>query len=101
MPSVAHSSKKSAAHRDAPVRNVLGGRIRLAREARGWSQADLARELQLYGWDVERSVITKIELRRRCVTDFELMAIAEVLKISLDKLAQGKPPLRPLLAGSR
>jgi transcriptional regulator with XRE-family HTH domain len=76
----------------------LGGKIRLAREARGWSQADLARELQLYGWDEERTVITKIELRRRCVTDIELIAIAEVLRISLDKLAHGRPPIKALLA---
>lgn len=98
VPTVAHPPKKSAAQKDRPTRNALGGRIRQAREARGLSQADLARELQLYGWDVERTVITKIELRRRCVTDFELIAIAEVLKVSLDKLAEGRPPLKKLLA---
>lgn len=97
MPSVAHPPKKPASQKDRPTRNALGGKIRHAREAVGWSQADLARELQLYGWDVERTVITKIELRRRCVADFELIAIAEVLKVSLDQLAEGRPPLKKLL----
>ncbi len=98
---MAPSPKTPATRKTRPIRNALGGKIRLAREAKGWSQGDLARKLQLYGWDVERTVVTKIELRQRCVTDFELIAIAEVLNISLDKLAQGKPPLKPLLATSR
>ena len=43
-----------------------------SRVIRRFSQTDFARELQLAGWDVERSVITKIELRRRCITDYEI-----------------------------
>ena len=72
-----------------PLRNVLAGRLRQAREKLGWSQSDLARELQLRGWDAGRTLITKIELRERCVTDYELVGLAQVLSVRLDDLAQG------------
>ncbi|MDD5349338.1 MAG: helix-turn-helix transcriptional regulator [Chthoniobacteraceae bacterium] len=73
-----------------PVRNVLGPRIRQLRESKGWSQADMARRLQLMGWDVERTVLTKIELRRRCIADYELMAIVQVLEIPLSEFQMPK-----------
>lgn len=80
------------AHRSSgsfPLRNVLAARLRRAREKRGWSQSDLARELQLIGWDAGRTLITKIELRERCVTDFELVVLARVLSVGLDDLTKG------------
>ena len=70
--------------KNPPLRNVVGLEIRRLREARGWSQADLARELQLAGWDVERTVLTKIELRRRCLTDYELLVLAKTLGVTLN-----------------
>jgi transcriptional regulator with XRE-family HTH domain len=70
-------------------RNVLGLRLRAARERVGWSQAELARQLQLRGWDLGRTDITKIELRRRCITDYELLALAEVLRVPLQELTKG------------
>ncbi len=72
-----------------PLRNVLAARLRQAREKRGWSQSDLARELQLIGWDAGRTLITKIELRERCVTDYELIVLARVLSVGLDELTRG------------
>ena len=80
------------AHRSSgpfPLRNVLAARLRRAREKRGWSQSDLARELQLIGWDAGRTLITKIELRERCITDFELIVLARVLSVGLDDLTKG------------
>jgi transcriptional regulator with XRE-family HTH domain len=82
---VAHQAK-----RQAIVRNALGLQIRKLREVKGWSQADFARRLQLAGWDVERSVITKIELRRRCITDYELLLMVKTLGTSLASLAVPK-----------
>lgn len=85
MPEVARKTQSSS-----PIRNIFGLEIRRLREAKGWSQSDLARRLQLAGWDVERTVITKIELRRRCITDYELSFIADVLRVDLEKFAQPK-----------
>ena len=90
---VAHQTKRRAI-----VRNVLGLQIRKLREEKGWSQADFARELQLAGWDVERTVITKIELRRRCITDYELLLMVKTLGAGLGSLALPKESdLRALL----
>lgn len=76
------------AHRKPPnnlqVRNVLGPGVRRARESKGWSQDDLARKLQLAGWDVDRTLIARIELRTRCITDIELLIIAKTLGVKLD-----------------
>ena len=77
-----------------PVRNVVGLEIRRLREAKNWSQADLSRQLQLAGWDVERTVLTKIELRRRCLNDYELLIIAKVLGVSLNDLVPQRLQLK-------
>jgi transcriptional regulator with XRE-family HTH domain len=82
---VAHHTKKKAI-----VRNALGLQIRKLREGRGWSQSDFARKLQLAGWDIERSVVTKIELRRRCITDYELLIMVKTLGSALSALAVPK-----------
>ena len=85
MPKVALKTR-----RRAPVRNALGLQIRKLREEKNWSQSDFARELQLAGWDVERSVITKIELRRRCITDYELLLMLRILAVPLGSLRTPK-----------
>jgi len=93
VPTVADPKKKQSV-----VRNALGLQIRKLREGKGWSQADFARELQLAGWDVERSVITKIELRRRCITDYELLLLLKTLGAGLAALTPPKQgELRALL----
>ena len=85
MPKVALKTRKRAA-----VRNALGLQIRKLREEKNWSQSDFARALQLAGWDVERSVITKIELRRRCITDYELLLMVRTLGVPLSSLRTPK-----------
>ena len=44
-------------------------------------------KLQLFGWDIGRTTWTKIELGQRTLSDCELFAVADVLGVSLDKLA--------------
>ncbi len=46
--------------------------------------------LQRLGWSVDRTLVTKIEARRRCLTDYELFLFARILKISLDELPAPK-----------
>jgi transcriptional regulator with XRE-family HTH domain len=69
-----------------PLRNVVSAEIRRERLAQGISQDELAARLQRYGWDVGRTTITKIELGERCVTDFELVALADVLQITVEAM---------------
>src|SRR5262249_10339565 len=85
VPTVARITRKRA-----PFRNALGLEIRKLREQRNWSQSDFARKLQLAGWDVERSVITKIELRRRCISDYELLLMLGTLGAPLSSLRAPK-----------
>ena len=53
------------------------------------SQEEFAARLQRFGWDVGRTTVTKIELGERCVTDFEMIAISNVLEIGVDALISG------------
>lgn len=62
-------------------RNLCGDRIREARQKRRLSQPDLCKLLQLRGIMVERDVISRMESGSRIVTDFEAVAIAEVLEV--------------------
>lgn len=50
------------------------------------SQRALAERLQLYGMDVDKNAIQRIECGLRFVTDIELLAIAKVFDVTLDSL---------------
>lgn len=71
--------------------NISGSNI--ARIRKGMSptvsQRALADSLQLHGIDVDKNAVQRIECGKRFVTDIELVAIANVLKVSvLDLLAE-------------
>ncbi len=69
-------------------RNVIGERVRLARERAKplITQADLAARLQIEGLRLERVAISKIETGYREVTDVEAIAIAKALGVSISWL---------------
>ena len=50
------------------------------------SQRMFAEQLQLFGMDVDKNAIQRIECGKRFITDIELVAICKVLKITLDDL---------------
>ena len=54
------------------------------------SQRKLADRLQLYGLDVDKNAVQRIESGQRFVTDIELKAIANVLNVSLEILLDDK-----------
>ena len=58
---------------------MKGPRLRALREAAGISQAELARRLQLQGWDLDIMVLNRIELGKRTLTDFEIQKILDIL----------------------
>lgn len=65
-------------------RNIVGARIRQARNA-GKPKVtlkDLSARLETIGVPMDFSSISKIEQGKRAVTDIQLMAFAEVLRIS-------------------
>ena len=69
-------------------RNIIGQRVRLARERTKplVTQADLAARLQIEGLRLERITISKIETGYREVTDVETVAIAKALGVTVNWL---------------
>lgn len=70
--------------------NISGDRIRQARVTQKVTQAVLAARLQIEGVQIERNSISKIESGDRFVADYELKAIAKVLKVGVDWLLGGE-----------
>jgi transcriptional regulator with XRE-family HTH domain len=75
-------------------KNVTGRRIREARIFRNppFSQADLASCLTKRGVHLDQGAISRIENRVRNVSDYELVAIARCLGVSLDRLCGTRSP---------
>ena len=71
-------------------KNLISSRLIELRKQQNLSQRDLARRLQLAGYDMDKNVITRIETNKRYVTDIELWALSEVLGVSYAFLIDGK-----------
>lgn len=73
-------------------RNISGRRIAEARAAAKppLTQDDLSARLAIVGVRLDRAAIAKIENNLRRVLDFELRAIAKVLKVKVDWLLGGE-----------
>jgi transcriptional regulator with XRE-family HTH domain len=56
------------------------------RDRKGWTQEDLSAKLQVFGWDVSRESLAKLETHQRRVPDGELFILAKVLRTSTDLL---------------
>ena len=67
-------------------RNIVGARIEARRKEINMKQKDLLTQLQINGIDLNASGLSKLEGQLRYVTDFELVAIAKVLGVSIDWL---------------
>lgn len=70
-------------------KNLIGKRLKKLREQKGWSQRDLARQLQLVGMDMDKNVITRIETNKRYVTDMELQALQRLFEVTYVYLIDG------------
>lgn len=70
--------------------NLVGPQIRKLRCNRGWSQAKLAIQLQLKGFDIGREGIAQMEGQTHCIKDKDLPYFARALNVGLLDLF---PPL--------
>lgn len=70
----------------AGKKNVCGEKVRESRQKKKLSQADLAARLQINGIMIERDSISRIEIGTRFVADYELMALSDILGVSVDWL---------------
>ena len=70
----------------ASSQNIVGPKIRRLRSQKGWTQEDLAARCTVRGLDLSRGTLSKIEAQLRCVTDQELVVIADALGVPLQGL---------------
>lgn len=66
--------------------NIIGNKLKIARESANISQDKLSNQLSLLGITLYQSDIFKIEHNQKTVRDFELWGICSVLKIKAEDL---------------
>lgn len=66
--------------------NVIGSKIQLYRKAFPLSRQELSDKLILLGIDIPEKAIYHLEKGTRTIVDFEICAIAKVLKIPVQNL---------------
>lgn len=67
-------------------KNLIGKRVEQLRKENNMQQMDLLAQLQINGVDISASGLSKLEGQIRAVTDFELLALADIFDISIDNL---------------
>ncbi len=72
--------------------NLCGENVYLIRKNKQpkMSQRMLAEKLQLYGMDVDKNAVQRIECGKRFVTDIELIALSHALRVSVSELLNDK-----------
>lgn len=71
-------------------RNIVGPRVASLRQQNGLTQTDLMRLLNGQGIQITRTAVTKLETGFRCVRDYELVALAKILKTTPQYLLTGR-----------
>ncbi|MBQ7446871.1 MAG: helix-turn-helix transcriptional regulator [Eubacterium sp.] len=67
-------------------KNLIGPAVKKLRVSRKMTQVALAEQMQLRGVEIGPLVILRIEKGLRFVTDYEVRALADVFRVSLDDL---------------
>ena len=78
--------EKGARIVDYQAQNLVGKKVKKYRIEREMSQQELSERLETYAIYVCRGSISRIEGRRRTVTDYELKALAAALEVSIEDL---------------
>ena len=73
--------------------NITGERLTVLRHQKGISQRQVARMMQLAGFDVDHHFIRRIENGERFVTDIELVALSRVLSVQISDLVDDTIPI--------
>lgn len=67
-------------------RNIIGDNVRRLRKKQKLTQEELTAKLQTVGLDIDRPMLTRIELKQREVYDYEVLGIANALNIPIEEL---------------
>lgn len=65
---------------------MVGARVTAIRNSIGMKQKELLAQLQVHGIDMNATGLSKLEGQVRHVTDIELVALADILNVSLETL---------------
>lgn len=68
--------------------NITGKNIKNIRKKSKITQEDLCARMQVLGYQISRSDISKLENGKRYISDFEVEGVAQVLKVSILDLYQ-------------
>ncbi|WP_129723499.1 helix-turn-helix domain-containing protein [Xylanivirga thermophila] len=71
---------------DSEERNIAGSRVKIARLKNNMTQQELSVKLETLAVYVDRASISKLEQKKRIITDIELVALSQVLKVSVNWL---------------
>ncbi len=71
---------------DSEERNIAGSRVKIARLKNNLTQQELAAKLETLAVYIDRASISKIEQHKRIITDIELLALSQVLNVSVNWL---------------
>ena len=66
--------------------NIVGSNVREYRLKLNMSQKELSEKLEIYGIWICRGSLSRLENKQRIVTDYELKALAEILKVQIKDL---------------
>lgn len=72
--------------RNCEVYNIIGSNVKKYRMKCKMSQKEISEKLETYGIVICRGSLCRLENRQRTVTDYELKALAEILKVSISDL---------------
>ena len=77
---------------DSTSLNLVGGRVKAARlrSSPVLTQVQLSARLKKLGFPIDRASISKIETGTRCVPDYEVVALAKALSVSVGWLLVGR-----------
>ncbi|HHY82584.1 MAG TPA: helix-turn-helix transcriptional regulator [Clostridiales bacterium] len=67
---------------DNDNRNIIGPYLKTARLNNKLTQQQLSAKLETIAVYIDRASISKIEQQKRIVTDYELLALSQILKVS-------------------
>jgi transcriptional regulator with XRE-family HTH domain len=67
---------------DKNARNIIGPKLKTARLKNHLTQQQLSAKLETLAVYIDIASISKIEQQKRIVTDYELLALSEILKVS-------------------
>lgn len=75
-------------------KNIIFNRVREARLRCGFSQEQLAAQMQIMCLNIDQQMISRIEKNQRQVTDYEAACLCKCLRVNFEWLIQDWDTLR-------